>query len=496
MRERGLFKHVTITQRVLRIQILIFAFFVSILLYTFISVNEGVVSIIKTVEQNKKISLLSEAYSSHLNQINYISNKLIENKNDKIEVNTKKCELGEFLKNKEIINYFKNSELNFKTFELIRSRHDSLKKYVDILIIEKDKQKKVDIYNSKIAPAAQLLDKSIVSLIKSAPETDIIEISLVKEKKSRIVIAIAFIFFIILIVFLTYYLIIRILSPIKKLKNFALQIAEGDLSKTVLVEGKDEFSELTETINQMVIQLQNAIEGISEGVNSFVQVSEKMKSNSITLSQGATEQAASVEQVSATMEEMMANIEQNTNNATATEEIAFNVTEDAENGREDMKKSGVMLKNIAEKISIISDISFQTNILSLNASIEAARAGKYGKGFAAVAQEVGFLAEKSKDSAFEIEDLSVNSIKIAENSTELLEKLVEDIKKTYDLIVSITTSSNEQKDGAEQINLSIQELNNVTQQNAVAAEKLANFAEELASSAEMVREMVMFFKLD
>jgi len=489
------FNNLSLLGKTIFLQGVMFLFFLLILGYTFYSMHSNVEAVVKENSDKKIVSQLTIAYESHLHWLNTLSNQILDTSKLTLIIDTTTCKLGQLLKRKDIKQYFNEFDTTGLLYNKVDIQHKKIHKFANKINKESQFEIKKELYINKILPASEIISSSIQD-IRASKNIDVSELLLEKEFKTRIRIFIITFIFIILFIYLSYVIVKRFTQPINKLKEFAEKVAGGDLSKTIKVDGDDEIAQLSDTINQMVIQLQNVIEGITDSVNSFVDVSEELKSNSMLLSQGSTEQAASVEEVSSTMEEMLASIEQNTINAGDTEEIAFNVTEIASSGSKEMLQAVEMLKTIAEKINIITDIAFQTNILSLNASIEAARAGKYGLGFAVVAQEVGNLAEKSKISAEDIEELSVQSVKIADGASNLLNNLVTDIEKTYDLIVNITTSSIEQKDGATQVNTAVQELNNVTQQNALAADKLASNAEDLASQAEMIKEMVSFFVLD
>ncbi|MGR2741127.1 methyl-accepting chemotaxis protein, partial [Billgrantia sp. Q4P2] len=205
------------------------------------------------------------------------------------------------------------------------------------------------------------------------------------------------------------------------------------------------------------------------------------------LSQGATEQAASAEEASSSMEQMTANIKQNADNAAQTESIARDTANDAEaSGRAVAEAVGAM-ETIAEKILIVQEIARQTDLLALNAAVEAARAGEHGRGFAVVAAEVRKLAERSQAAALEISGLSGDTVKAARSAGEMLTKLVPDIQKSAELIAEISLASNEQNEGAAQINVAIQQLDRVTQQNTSAAEEMSATAEELSSQAEQLQ---------
>lgn len=153
------------------------------------------------------------------------------------------------------------------------------------------------------------------------------------------------------------------------------------------------------------------------------------------------------------------------------------------------------MREIATKISIIGEIAFQTNILALNAAVEAARAGENGRGFGVVAEEVGKLADKSKQAALEIDQLTKTSVFNAEQTGKLMNEIVPEIQKTSQLIQEISVANKEQSAGADQINMAIQQLNMVTQQNAATSEELATNAVELAAQAEQLREIISFFKI-
>jgi methyl-accepting chemotaxis protein len=154
------------------------------------------------------------------------------------------------------------------------------------------------------------------------------------------------------------------------------------------------------------------------------------------------------------------------------------------------------MKKIAEKITIVGEIADKTDLLAINAAIEAARAGDQGNGFAVVAAEVRKLAENSQMAAKEIDELSKSSVKIADESGKLLQKIVPDIQKTAVLVQEIAAASIEQNSGASQVNNAVVQLSAVTQKNASASEEMSSSAEELASQAEQLQEIIAFYKTD
>ena len=283
--------------------------------------------------------------------------------------------------------------------------------------------------------------------------------------------------------------------PIRKGVSFAEYMSQGDFTRTLEIEQRDEIGVLAHSLNDMVVRLSSVVAEVGASSENVASGSEELSATAESLSQASTEQAANVEEVSASMEEMTANIRQNAENAHQTEQIALQSSKQAEEGGEAVTRAVDAMKNIAEKISIIEEIARQTNLLALNAAIEAARAGEHGKGFAVVAAEVRKLAERSGAAAGEIGELSSSTVSVAERAGEMLTQLVPDIKKTAELVQEIAAGSSEQLSGAEQINRAVQQLDQVTQQNASASEEMASTSEELSSQAEQLQQVMSFFRV-
>ena len=286
-------------------------------------------------------------------------------------------------------------------------------------------------------------------------------------------------------------------SLIKALNEITVKaksIAEGDLTVSLIKRSNNDV--LMGSLDEMVKSTSNMIGEFKIAIENIVLAGNQMQSVAMQISQGSTEQASSTEEVSSSMEEMVSNITQNTENARQTETIALQASRDISEGNKSVLITVEAMKKIADKITIIGEISEKTDLLAINAAIEAARAGEQGKGFAVVAAEVRKLAENSQAAAKEINDLSKSSVRIADDSGQLLQKIVPDIQKTAVLVQEIAAASLEQSSGANQVNSAIMQLNTVTQKNAAAAEEMSSSAEELSSQADQLKSIISFFKTE
>ncbi|MBF0583532.1 MAG: methyl-accepting chemotaxis protein [Magnetococcales bacterium] len=281
-----------------------------------------------------------------------------------------------------------------------------------------------------------------------------------------------------------------------RVSRFSVQLErleKGDLTGHCTMRGQDEFGRVSESLNRAIVKFREAFITIQRVSSAVRGESMDLVSSSTIMAEGASSQAASVEETSSAMEQMSSNITQNTDNAQVTGKISQQAAKDAVEGGEAVKEAVTAMREIAGKISIIEEIARQTNLLALNAAIEAARAGEHGKGFAVVAAEVRKLAERSQMAAGEIGHLSTSSVEVAERAGKIIDKLVPDIQKTAALVQEISTASMEQSQGVGQINQSIQELDQVIQQNAGTSAEVAATADTLSSDAEALAEAVSFF---
>jgi methyl-accepting chemotaxis protein len=285
------------------------------------------------------------------------------------------------------------------------------------------------------------------------------------------------------------------------------RMAEGDLTVEIKIRSEKDLlgkklSEMVESNNEILTNIASASEQVAAG-------SKQISDSSMALSQGATEQASSIEELTASIEEITSQTKLNAENARQANQLAENAKANAVQGNTQMKEMLKAMEEINESsakiskiIKVIDDIAFQTNMLALNAAVEAARAGQHGKGFAVVAEEVKNLAARSANAAKETTEMIEGSIKKAEGGTriakdtaEALNKIVNEIEKVSSLVNDIAIASNEQATGVGQINQGIMQVSQVVQTNSATSEESAAASEELSSQAELLKEMASKFKL-
>jgi len=215
---------------------------------------------------------------------------------------------------------------------------------------------------------------------------------------------------------------------------------------------------------------------------------EEISSASITISQAANQQAASVEESASAIEEIQSTIKQNSDNANLTNQLASSTAQKSIEGGKIVSETLVAMREIASRIALVEEIASQTNLLAVNATIESARAGEHGQGFAVVATEVRKLAQGSKKAAQEIKILASKSLTIAERAVSMLDDIVPDVRRTADLIQEIAAASSEQASNIVHVSNAINQLAQASQENASSSEQLASTAELFTKNAQLITE--------
>ena len=346
------------------------------------------------------------------------------------------------------------------------------------------------------------------------------------------------------------------LKPLQKVVEVGEKLSVGDFDMNLSYKSKDEIGKLMHSMGDVVSRIRSIIGDLSEKLNqlaqgnfnvemnnaeyysgayrplfdsiqnistdlsgtmaeiqqSAVQVNsgaEQVSSGAQGLSQGATEQASSIEELSATMNDISAKIRETAETTREASRLSNMAGQSVMVSNEKMREMSLAMEEITEKsqeiskiIKTIDDIAFQTNILSLNAAIEAARAGAAGKGFAVVADEVGNLAQKSAKAAQNTSSLieetieAVNKgVRISEETAESLTEVVTRAGKINDLIDIASSSSEEQARGVSQLSVGIDQISSVVQSNTATAEESAAASEELSGQANILSDLVGRFRL-
>lgn len=539
---------------------------IGFLLIAFIAAIIGAIGLVNLIRMNEADTRL---YESNTLGINYASEaaiyyqearfnamklfieqnqseqkKLINNINDSTKSAESFLEMyGNLKKSEEDLNLFRELESSWNTYQVLLSnfleyfQNGNLEKanelvFGEMYLVSLDLQEDFEdtiIYNvesgAKRANAnSQLAINSIILL--------------------SVVILIGVIVAVLLGIFIS-----KLISrPIKKLVDASNQIALGDTEVNVIAETKDEIGDLMSAFGRMIENVRDqvlVVEKIADGdmtvdvivhsdkdllgqklhemvvknneVLSNIKVAsdqvaagaQQISDTSMSLSQGATEQASSVEELSASIVEISEQVKLTAGNAQSASVQSMQTGEKVEDGNRQLRGLIEAIENISIKsteiekiIKTIDDIAFQTNILALNAAVEAARAGAAGKGFAVVADEVRNLAGKAAEAANNTTQLIEETIQAVGKGTSLagstakaMEEVVQNTAKVAELVDGIADASNAQASAISQITTGIEQISTVVQSNSATSEESAATAEELSGQAQMLNHQISKFRL-
>ncbi len=300
----------------------------------------------------------------------------------------------------------------------------------------------------------------------------------------------------ILFIIISAYLLSRSISkPIENVVNAIKKISNKEINFQIKEKRKDEIGTLYNSINEINTNFRDIILNINNTAIAVSNASDQLSSASQNIADRANEQAATTEEVATSIEEMLAMINLNSQNAEITGQSSEKSANEMKLSNEFFVKAINSVITISKKILIITEIANKIDILSINAAIEAAHAGEVGKGFSVVANEIRRLADKTKIASNEINKLSQDGQNISKIAGEKLKNVIPEIIKSAELVNKIVSAGKEQQIGAESVNISVQQLTEITNENSASAEEMSASAEELSAQAQQLKELISVFKI-